>query len=234
MPIVEDVVLWLRECGELEAATALAECSFKCDEIPVDWETRSEFEYHGCECPEQYVLKIAARATLLQGDLQRLQKPIERAVRKCAEATDTSIGSIQWVPKLGCNSPMGSPTPLSERAVEKEEPSGHVSETHEAKAMKEYGCLTAFDSFNTILFKKQPYDLTDADQAREMLRFMCDREAFDPDSALSKGEILEHLRSTCEITASDWRPAHVFRKWLAPLYADAIGRQKGHYWLRAH
>ena len=100
----------------------------------------------------------------------------------------------------------------------------------------ECGCIVYFQDFRRVQCHKVPYDLTDADQARVMLQFMCDRDAIGPEKALTKAEILEHLKSEGVTAASDWRPAHVFRKPLKRLYDDAIGcnKRKGLYWINPH
>jgi hypothetical protein len=96
-----------------------------------------------------------------------------------------------------------------------------------------FGCLTVFNDFQTVLCKKKSYDLSDAAQARELLRFICTEKALSKDTARSKPEIKKAIETFVKIAAIDWRPAHVFRGNLAALYRDAIGRnsKKGLYWI---
>ena len=100
-------------------------------------------------------------------------------------------------------------------------------------AKREYGCLTVFDDFKTVLCGKIPYDLTDATQARELLRFLCEKKALNKRTAQNKEAILKSLKASSKTVANDWRPAHVFRGKLAALYRNAVGRSptKGLYWI---
>ena len=100
----------------------------------------------------------------------------------------------------------------------------------------ECGCIVYFQDFNRVTCHKEPYDLTDTEQVRGMLQFMCDRGAIGPEKALHKSEIAEHLKNAAGSVADDWRPIHSFRGRLKPLYRDAIGckKTKGLYWIYAH
>ncbi len=107
----------------------------------------------------------------------------------------------------------------------------------EAKAMAagevQCGCLSVFDGFRRVLCHKKPYDLTDATQARELLRFLCAKKAHSESTAQKKADILATLKKAGGTVANDWRPAHVFRGKHTALYRDAIGRNptKGLYWI---
>ncbi len=98
---------------------------------------------------------------------------------------------------------------------------------------RNFGCLVVFDDFRKVLCRKTPFDLTDAAQARELLRFLCDKKAFGESAALRKAEILAALKAADVTRATAWRPSHVFRGKLAALYKTAIGRntKKGFYWI---
>lgn len=100
---------------------------------------------------------------------------------------------------------------------------------------RECGCITAFDNFRLVLCNRDSYNLISAEQAREMLRFLCESEAFSEDTAQSKAAICEHLVALGLVEPkNDWRAHSPFKGNLQKLKKDAIGihKTKGLYWIR--
>ena len=91
---------------------------------------------------------------------------------------------------------------------------------------REYGQLTVYGDFETVMFAHKSYDLRDAQNARNILRFLC-LNALGKANAKCKSAIREHV----DTVNSDWRPSQDFRGNLEPLY-KSIGGHRGKYWLK--
>jgi hypothetical protein len=111
--------------------------------------------------------------------------------------------------------------------------------TEEARSnnpsFRQYACLTVKGDWEEVYCRGKPYPLTTAEQAREMLRFLCESEAFSEETAQPKAAIRERLEERNKITPGvDWRPHSPFTRELRNLKADAIGCNEttGHYWIK--
>lgn len=122
---------------------------------------------------------------------------------------------------------------MEQRAEEIKAAEKKKIEEMERNAGIQYGEIMAFQAFNTVMHGKRSYDLTNAKIAREFIRLLCERGATSRARGIQKREIVKAMKQRTGSVANDWRPAHAFRKNLAPLY-EAIGRNEtaGTYWIK--
>ena len=95
---IEQVVRWLKDSGEDEAAGLAKSCS-------LNWTWASLMsEVHGDRDYDRWDVSIEAPAQILKavrGDKVSVATTIEAAVRDLCDATESNIiGSLRWVPKL--------------------------------------------------------------------------------------------------------------------------------------
>lgn len=111
----------------------------------------------------------------------------------------------------------------------------NVEGTDETPTVRQHACLTVLGDWENVLCRSKHYPLTTAGQAREMLRFLCESEAFSEDAAQHKSAIQTRLEERDLMTPGiDWRPHSPFTRKLRQLKADAIGCDEttGRYWIK--
>lgn len=95
--MIEQVIQWLRDGEELEAADLLSDCSLTY--LYVD----TLFELSGERTHEMYDVHIEAPRKVIKateaGD-KFIAKQIESAIRECTESTNGVVRDLRWVPKL--------------------------------------------------------------------------------------------------------------------------------------
>src|SRR4051812_46479659 len=95
---IEEVVRWLKDSGEDQAARLARNCS-------LNWTWASILsEVHGDRDYDMWDVSIEAPAQVLKAvreDKTSLAMTIETAVRDLCDATENNIiGSLRWVPKV--------------------------------------------------------------------------------------------------------------------------------------
>lgn len=104
---LEDVLYWLREGEEWEAAELLSQCEFTVDYITtgfsIDGESEIDILNLDIHAPRRILNKIVE-------ELSEQTRLIENAVRVCAESEGSYIQTIKWVARLRptSNSPADS------------------------------------------------------------------------------------------------------------------------------
>jgi len=99
---IEDVVYWLREGEEWEAAELLSQCEFTYEYVDTGFLIGGESEI------SIFHLKIHAPRRILNNITKGLSEQvslIENAVRDCAQSEQLYIKEIQWVARLRPSSP---------------------------------------------------------------------------------------------------------------------------------
>jgi len=105
----------------------------------------------------------------------------------------------------------------------------------ETPTVRQYACLTVLGDWENVLCRNRHYPLNTAGQARGMLRFLCESEAFSEKTAQPKAAIRKRLEELELITPGvDWRPHSPFTRELRTLKADAIdcNEKTGVYWIK--
>ena len=133
---------------------------------------------------------------------------------------DKGRGHECWVRLAGVEEPLKIPSPNIEDA------STIPAEISRNGDSVSYGKLTVYGDFESVIYAKNPHDLTDANNAQNILRFLCTC-AVGKSKAKSKADIRKHVNTV----NADWRPSQDFRGQLKPLF-ECIGSNRGMYWIK--
>jgi hypothetical protein len=94
--MIEQIIQWLKEGDELEAANLMAECSLNYIYVDLMFEISGEREL-----VMQDVNIEAPRQILKQVDSSpKIKEQIEQAIRDLASTTSEYVRNISWVPKM--------------------------------------------------------------------------------------------------------------------------------------
>ena len=99
---------------------------------------------------------------------------------------------------------------------------------------REYGCLTVYGDFLSIVYAKTPFNLKEADIARALFCYLCNENAVGRKNARTKQQIVDGIKSRIPSWGPiEFRPSAYLREKLAGLL-EALGKidSKGLYWIK--
>jgi hypothetical protein len=196
---IEDVIHWLRECGNWQAADVLSQCEFTYDfvDLAVRLDGGADFEV--------YDLKIEAPGRILKrisGDLKPVIEMIEEAISECTQSLNVHIRGKYWVPKL--RSDASSPSDPEIEATLATVDSDHVKRAW-AKAMNRRqsdpdGAITSAETLvesvcKHILSRRGVTYPTNPDITK-LCHMVCDELRLSPDQHVDKN--IKRILGNCQ------------------------------------
>ncbi len=144
-----------------------------------------------------------------------------------------SACEIQATPEFGPEAVKAMADSFAKRLEDRNQEDSRDSRQKQTSYDKRtYESLTVFGNFEHVAFNKTSYDLSSANQVREILRLLAKGGHTSPGKSVTKAEIRAHLEAKELVTPNvEWRPSFAFKgKWKA-LY-NAVGTLNGKYWLK--
>ncbi len=102
---------------------------------------------------------------------------------------------------------------------------------------RKYGSLTVIGDFEEVWFEGNEYKMRGADQAKALIKYLCEKDATSLGKAVNIQDIRQHLRDLgiLQKHRADWRPSQLWKGRLKGLSKLVLcdENRKGRYYIRS-